>query len=134
MKGVEELVSRGSEHLGISRAKAGETGSSPALGLLRDIFFFGIKETEMQEKWCRAVCSTDLTTPRWCLLVWVKGRNKQHLLQVRSQDVTRPCHLLIMVDERWHVKWQVGQAWDRPSWSSSSLAQESGPCSQSGPL
>lgn len=40
MKGVEELVSRGSEHLGISRAKAGETGSSPALGLLRDIFFW----------------------------------------------------------------------------------------------
>lgn len=40
MKGVEELVSRGSEHLGISGAKAGETGSSSALGLAAQGYFF----------------------------------------------------------------------------------------------
>lgn len=63
MKGVEELVSQGPEYLGISKAKVvGETVSSPALGQLGDFFFFFL--TEMQEKWCRAVYSTDLTTPR----------------------------------------------------------------------
>lgn len=41
MKGVEELVSQGPEHLGISKAKVvGETVSSPALGQLGDFFFF----------------------------------------------------------------------------------------------
>lgn len=66
MKGVEELVSQGPEYLGISKAKVvGKTVSSPALGQLGDFFFFFLpSETEMQEKWCRAVYSTDLTTPR----------------------------------------------------------------------
>lgn len=57
------------------------------------------------------------------------GRNKEHLLQIKSQDTTwpRPCCLLRLVGEMWHVQLQVGQVWDMPLWPSSFLPQELGP-------
>lgn len=83
----------------------------------------------MQERWYRAVCPPAFTTPRWWRLSgWVEI-NKEHLLQIKSQDTTwpRPCCLLRLVGEMWHVQLQVGQVWDMPSWPRSFLPQELGP-------
>lgn len=103
--GVGLLALRALGHLlGQSR----ETGSSLALGLLEGAALCLQRDRNAGEIICLLTCVNNIQD-RWCPLVWAKGRNKQAAPAAGQEPgCHRPCHLLVMEGERWHVRWQVG--------------------------
>lgn len=76
-----------SEHPHISCSEAGHTEPFSALG------FFVFKGTEMQEKWCGALCALELTTPFVGGALWSESKIEINKKIASAAGQEPGCHM-----------------------------------------